>query len=168
MSILKDYINNTEKINKIEKITNTPSFYYSKNENNFHDIYIELNAPFKMIKLYHTNRLNIIQTGYDGISIHESNNFTHIINFNKIKLKDNFLLSYGNYSSFTRVVVYGWGQNSINATMSEMIEKRIDNDNNIVSSDSIKIEELKLEDFRTIQSAIINENKTIKGLYTYG
>ena len=72
-------------INKIEKITNTPSFYYSKNENNFHDIYIELNAPFKMIKLYHTNRLNIIQTGYDGISIHESNNFTHIINFNKIK-----------------------------------------------------------------------------------
>ena len=180
MSLFKKYMNKN-KFKSINKIASNPNFYLSENEanNTLCDAYIELDAPFKMIKISHTGYANPIQPDYDGISIASAEGNIYIRNSNKIMLNDNFLFSFGGtIKDISRVVVYGWGQNSMFANISKvdsMMPVPIEADENIVSSNAILMEHKEYTE--TTDDSIVNmdrepnleiKNNVVKGLYTKG
>ena len=180
MSLFKKHINKNN-FKSVDNITSNPKFYLSENETNdtLCDAYIELDAPFKMIKISHIGYANPIQPDYDGISITSTEGNVYIRNNSKTMLNDNFLFSFGGtIKDVSRVVVYGWGQNSIFADISgteSMMPLSMDFDENIVSSNAILMEHKEYTE--TTNDAIVNmdrkpdleiKNNIIKGLYTNG
>ena len=181
MKFLKAYIGKTEKIKQIDNIVSKPVFYVSENEENetLTDAFIELDAPFKMITIFHQGYSNPLQSEYPGVSISALEGKTCITNISRVILTNDFLFTFGGeISSVTKVVVYGWGQNSIFAKITDadkMFPKNIDLDDNIISDDAIIMENKEYSE--TSSDHISNmdrnpnvevSNNIVKGLYTNG
>ena len=140
MSIVKHINKIKNAFNNIEKVNSSPQFYIAKTSDKgfIVDAFIDLNAPFKMIKITHVGYLNVLEAQYNGFSISSSSGKTYIMNYNKILLDNNYLLSFkGRAESIRMVEVFGFGQGSTLANMSEYknnIKESVSTNDDIVSS----------------------------------
>ena len=177
MSLLKKHIKKGG-IKNIETITEKPSFYILENDTNetLCDAFIELNNPFKMIKIEHSGYSDPVQTDYNGMNIVASRGVIYVINMGRVTLDNNYLFSFGGIIEDIKFVkVYPWKSNAIHAniTNSNKISKNnISSDDNIIDKDSIKIEDIDLP-FTEITNMsrpvnIKTDNKVINGLYSNG
>ncbi len=177
MSFLKKHIKTKNVFKDIGKITTTPNFYISESEENdaLCNAFIELDAPFKMIKISHTGDCKPLETNYNGMSISSSTGKTYIINYNKVILEKDFLFSFsGIMEDVSSVKVFGWGTNSIYAKIlndKKMMPRNIEFDDNIVSDNSVEIKEGRninksINMYKFYKGDI--GNNIIKGLHTDG
>ena len=146
MSLLRKIEQVKNKYKDVEKITSaTISTEITKegDDNNPGDvwgIYLDINAPFKMLTIEYIGNINIVNDHQD-LHITNSRNRVTIYNNNSINLVDSLLLEYGGkIAEFKKVVAYGWGQQKFAVSKITPSETsfNINNNENIVSTSDIK------------------------------
>ena len=134
---------------------------------------MELNSIFKMIRIKYEGIIKI-QNIYPSIFIKQTPGRITLINFKQIDLQDNVLFRYTGNMIIRKCAVYGWGQNSVLATIENNNSDIIKNDDNTFENHNdliqkktfknkqkTKEEKMKDKKLKTLKSQFLNLTRSI-------
>ncbi len=134
---------------------------------------MELNSIFKMIRIKYEGSIKI-QNIYPSIFIKQTPGRITLINFKQIDLQDNVLFRYTGNMIIRKCAVYGWGQNSVLATIENNNSDIIKNDDNTFENHNdliqkktfknkqkTKEEKMKDKKLKTLKSQFLNLTRSI-------
>lgn len=179
MSLYKTMQKPKSRYNLVESINDAKAYTYVYDEAILRsNINLDINSIFRMVIIELAAPVKILKTTYKGMAIYGRNNFIYMHNYSKVSLKDNVLLSYvGGVVKINSIRVYGWGQKSMLASITQNQDEneKIDKQTEVLNTSSLKMgvykdvyRKTKLKDDKgNIKSELII-NDTVFGLYTSG